>query len=68
MVVPDHRKVPATAGVMCKKAGFSRGGTCASATIGSEKTTRISFASSPARTSPVGPALTTRSAGRGGAG
>jgi hypothetical protein len=64
-VAPDHRNVPATAGVMLKNAGLSRTGTCPRAAIGSEKTTRISFASSIDATSPAGPALTTRRGARG---
>ena len=66
IVVPDHRNVPATAGVMLKNAGATSAGTWPSATIGSEKTTRISLASPADATSPDGPALTTRSAARGG--
>src|SRR4051794_16997218 len=65
IVVPDHLKVPAAAGVMWKNAGFSFGGTVANETIGSENTTRISLPSSPAWISPVGPALTMRSGVRG---
>ena len=68
IVVPDHRKVPATAGAILKNGGRSRAGTRPSATIGSENTTRISLACSTAVTSPVGPALTMRSGVRGGAG
>ena len=65
-VVPDHRKVPATVGVMWKKDGRRPGGTVAIATIGSEKTTRTSFASSMDATSLTGPALTTRNGGGAG--
>src|SRR5207237_2945317 len=68
IVVPDQRNVPATAGAMLKNAGLVRGGRRPSATIGSEKTTRTSFASSTEATSPDGPALTTRNPSRGATG
>ena len=66
IVVPDQRNVPATAGEMCKNAGTSFGGTRPSGVIDSEKTTRISLASSTDATSPDGPALTIRRGERGG--
>src|SRR5919198_764915 len=68
MVVPDQRNVPFTAGLILKNAGRSRSGMRPSATIGSEKTMRISFASSIEAISPVGPALTMRSGEGDGAG
>ena len=45
IVVPDQRYVPATAGVIVMKDGLTLGGTAPMASIGSEKTTRTSFAS-----------------------
>src|SRR5262245_13113663 len=65
VVVPDQRNVPATAGLMVKNDGRRSSGTRPSTTIGSEKTTRTSFACPADATSPVGPALTTRRAGGG---
>src|SRR6186997_2892038 len=68
MVAPDQRKLPGTAGVMWKKAGRSLAGTVASATIGSEKTTRTSLASAADAISPDGPLRTTRNGARGAGG
>src|SRR5215472_14998918 len=59
IVVPDQRNDPFTLGVMWKNGGRRFSCSRPSATIGSEKTTRISFACSIVLTSPVGPALTT---------
>ena len=64
IVVPDQRNEPGIAGVTVKNGAVTRAGTLPSATIGSEKTTRISLASASVASSPPGAALTTRSAGR----
>src|SRR5204863_3553869 len=60
MDVPDQRYVPATAGEIVKNAGLPRAA-WPSATIGSEKATRTSDASSAEAISPLGPVLTIRS-------
>src|SRR5688500_856201 len=59
IVLPDHRKVPATAGVIFTNGAATLSGILPSATIGSENTIRISLPSSRVFSSPVGPVLTT---------
>ena len=63
IVVPDHRHSPLMAGAIRTHAGVGFDGIRPSATIGSEKTIRISFASCSCRISPVGPALRTAKGG-----
>src|SRR5262245_29239142 len=60
-VVPDQRNSPLTAGVRWIQGGVGFDGTRPSATIGSEKMTRISLASLSWFSSPLGDALTMRS-------
>src|SRR5215212_10564012 len=57
VVVPDQRNAPGTAGEMWNHGGLTSLGILPTTTIGSEKTTRISFASARVATSPMGPAL-----------
>src|SRR5687768_12102323 len=59
MVVPDQRKVPATAGWILKNGAVTGLGIRPSVTIGSEKTTVTSLDSPRSAVSPDGRALTT---------
>src|SRR4051794_5647176 len=59
MVVPDQRSVPAIGGRMVRNGAVTGSGIRPSVTMGSEKMTRISFASLRLAISSVGPALTT---------
>src|SRR6185436_4579895 len=60
VVVPDHRNMPFTLGEMWNHGAVTGLGIRPRTTIGSEKSTRTSLASSRDATSPDGPALTTR--------
>ena len=55
IVVPYQRNEPGIAGVTLKNGAVTRAGTLPSATIGSEKTTRISLASASVASSPALP-------------
>src|SRR5438552_18600363 len=57
VVVPDHRNVPFTGGSMRNHGAATLLGIFPTTTIGSLKTTRISFASASVASSPTGPAL-----------
>jgi hypothetical protein len=62
VVVPDHRKRPGSGGSIETKGACTGWGIRPRATIGSEKTSRISFACSRASISPSGPDFATRGA------